>query len=82
MAIGAWHARVHKPDCQRQFGDRRISETGLTSGDNVEHLWSCLRKPAHLLKYMSKAHKQDAVTDLVSCIAHVHCRMNVMVFAP
>ncbi|KAL0038483.1 hypothetical protein WJX77_007988 [Trebouxia sp. C0004] len=64
MAIGAWHARVHKPDCQRQFGARRIAETGLTSGD-VEHLWSCLRKPAHLLKYMSKAHKQDAVTDLI-----------------
>ena len=78
MAIGAWHARLLKSDCQRQFGTRRIAETGLTSGDNVERLWSCLRKPAHLLKYMSKAHNKDAVTELVSCIAHVHCCMNVM----
>ena len=66
MAIGPWHARVHKPACQRQFGARCIPESGLTYGDNGEHLWSTLRKTAHLLKYMSMAHRQDALTALVS----------------
>lgn len=66
MAIGPWHARVHKPACQRQFDARCTPESGLTFGDNVEHLWSTLRKTAHLLKYMSMARRQDALTALVS----------------
>ena len=65
MAIGPWHARVHKASCQRQFGARRTPNTGLTFGDNIEHLWAAIRKHAHLLKYMSSASRQDFVTVLV-----------------
>ena len=68
MAIGPWHARVHKAACQRQFGARRTLNTGLTFGDNIEHLWAFLRKFAHLLKYMSDAARQDFLTDLVSLL--------------
>ncbi|DBA80913.1 TPA: hypothetical protein ACH3X2_007136 [Trebouxia sp. C0005] len=65
-AIGPWHARVHKTACQRQFGARCTPESGLTYKDNVEHLWSTLRKTAHLLNYMSMAHRQDGLSALVS----------------
>lgn len=65
MAIGPWHARVHKGDCQRTYGARRTAQSGLTFGDNIENLWAPLRKQAHLLKYMSKAGRQDHLTTLV-----------------
>jgi hypothetical protein len=65
MAIGPWHARVHKPVCQRVFGARRMPNTGLTFGDNIEHLWASLRKFSHLSKYMSDAARQDFLCTLV-----------------
>ncbi len=65
MAIGPWHARVHKPVCQRVFGARRMPNTGLTFGDNIEHLWASLRKFSHLSKYMSDAARQDFLCSLV-----------------
>lgn len=65
MAIGLWHARVHKPSCQRLFGARSVENTGLTFGDNIEHLWAWLRKHGHLLKYMGPANRQDFLTSLV-----------------
>ena len=82
MAIGPWHARVHKASCQRDFGARHTPNTGLTYGDNIEHLWAFLRKFAHLLKYQSEASRQDFLTSLVSLlgliyahtISHSECR--------
>ena len=65
MAIGPWHARVHKAACQRDFGARCTPESGLTFGDNIEHLWAPLHKQAHLLKYKFKASRQDQLTTLV-----------------
>ncbi len=70
MAIGPWHARVHKPVCQRVFGARRMPNTGLTFGDNIEHLWASLRKFSHLSKYMSDAARQDF---LCSLVRRTHC---------
>lgn len=70
MAIGPWHARVHKAACQRQFGARYTADSGLTFGDNIEHLWAGIRKHAHLLKYMSSASRQDFVTALVWALAY------------
>ena len=66
MAIGLWHARMHEAACQRLFGARCTPNSGLTFGDNIQHLWAGVRKHAHLLKYMSSAHRQDFVTTLVS----------------
>ncbi|DBA66246.1 TPA: hypothetical protein ACH3X2_002506 [Trebouxia sp. C0005] len=66
MAIGPWHARMHKPACQRHFGVGCTPESGLTYGAHVEHLWSTLRKTTRLLKYMSMAYRQDALTALMS----------------
>ena len=65
MAIGPWHARVHKAACQKEFGARCTENTGLSCGDNIEHLWASLRKFAHLSKYMSAAARQDFLTSLV-----------------
>ena len=70
MAIGPWHARVHKAACQKEFGARCTENTGLSYGDNIEHLWASLRKFAHLSKYMSAAARQDFLTSLVS-VVHV-----------
>ena len=65
MAIGPWHARVHKHACQQEFGARAVEGTGLTFGDNIEHLWAWLRKHAHLMKYMAPANRQDYLVVLV-----------------
>ena len=47
---------------------RNKTGTGLTDGDNVEHLWAVIRKHSHQLKYMSLAAWQDLVLALVrSC---------------
>ena len=81
MAIGPWHARVHKAICQRQFGARQTPESGLTFGDNIEHLWAPLRKQSHLLKYMSKARRQDHLTTLVSHVARYNQVLGVSVMA-
>lgn len=65
MAIGPWHARVHKVSCQQKFGARVVENTGLTYGDNIEHLWAWLRKQAHLMKYMAPATRQDFLVVLM-----------------
>ena len=65
MAIGPWHARVHKLSCQAEFGARAVAHTGLTYGDNVEHLWAWLRQHAHLMKYMAPATRQKFLVALV-----------------
>lgn len=66
MAVGPWHARVHKVSCQQKFGARVVENTGLTYGDNIEHLWAWLRKHAHLMKYMAPATRQDFLVVLVT----------------
>ena len=68
MAIGPWHARVHKLSCQVEYGARAVEHTGLTFGDNIEHLWAWLRKHAHLMKYMAPATRQNFLVALVRCL--------------
>ena len=65
MAIGPWHARVHKLSCQAEFGAQAVEHTGLTYGGNIEHLWAWLRKHAHLMKYMAPATRQKFLVALV-----------------
>ena len=61
MAVG-----LHKAACQRLFGARCTPDSGLTFGDNIQHLWASVRKHGHLLKYMSSANRQDFVTMIVN----------------
>ena len=49
------------------MGARNKDGTGLTSGDNIEHLWASIRPHSLQLKYMSAAAWQDLVLALVSC---------------
>ncbi|KAK9818032.1 hypothetical protein WJX72_005982 [[Myrmecia] bisecta] len=65
LAIGPWHAKMHVAACQDKYGARSLEGTGRTFGDNIEHLWSELRKFGSILKYMSNAPRQDYLTQLI-----------------
>ena len=65
MAIGAWHARAHITSCLKANSARYREGTGLTSGDNIEHLWAAARPHCHALKYKSPAAWQDLVLAVV-----------------
>lgn len=76
-AIGPLHARVHKLSCEAEFGARAVEHTGLTFGDNIEHLWAWLHKHAHLMKYMAPATRQNFLVALGEIFeAHLVTRMH------
>lgn len=52
-------------ECARNFGARNIKGSGLTSGDNTEHLWADTRPLNKTLKYMSAANARDTWQDVV-----------------
>lgn len=38
FAIGPWHIRPHKPECNVRYNSRYMVGLGLTFGDLIEHL--------------------------------------------
>ncbi|GLC43675.1 hypothetical protein PLESTM_001502900 [Pleodorina starrii] len=40
FAIGPWHIRPHKPECNVRYNSRYMPGLGLTFGDLIEHLWA------------------------------------------
>ena len=65
MAVGPWHARAHIAACQEKFGARSQPGSGLSFGDNTEHLWAVLRLYAFMLKRMTAARRRDLLLLLV-----------------
>ncbi|KXZ40970.1 hypothetical protein GPECTOR_1089g366 [Gonium pectorale] len=65
FAIGPWHIRPHKPECNIRYNSRYIGGLGLTYGDLIEHLWADIRRHWFITAYMSPAARQDFITQLV-----------------
>lgn len=65
LAVGPWHALGHVVPCQKEYGARWKEGMGLTFGDNIEHVWSELRRFGVILKYMSSASRKAFLEDLV-----------------
>ena len=65
MAVGPWHAKAHAAACQARWGARATDGSGLSFGDNIEHLWAMLRPYAYMLKRMSAAAREDFINNLV-----------------
>lgn len=66
FAIGAWHIRPHKPECNVRYNAHYMEGMGLTFGDLIEHLWADIRRHWYLTAYMSAAARQDYIVALVS----------------
>lgn len=64
-AVGPWHIQPHQPSCQVLFNPRFTEGAGLTYGDNIEHVWSDLRRHFFITMFMSPAARQDFLTSLV-----------------
>lgn len=47
---------------QAQYNPCRIEGCGLTDGEVMEQLWSCLRRMAKTTKEMRPSHRIDALT--------------------
>ncbi|GLC39795.1 hypothetical protein PLESTM_000942800 [Pleodorina starrii] len=65
FAIGPWHIKPHKPECNVCYNSRYMPGLGLTFGDLVEHLWAHIRRHWYISAYMSPAARQDFLSDLV-----------------
>jgi hypothetical protein len=65
LAVGNWHIRPHRPECNVKYNARYMYGTGLSFGDNIEHLWRELRPHWSSTVYMSPAARQDMLTRLV-----------------
>ena len=51
FAIGPWHIKPHKPECNVRYNSRYMEGLGLTFGDLVEHLWADIRKHWYITAY-------------------------------
>ncbi|EFJ42130.1 hypothetical protein VOLCADRAFT_97808 [Volvox carteri f. nagariensis] len=65
FAIGPWHIRPHKPECNVRYNSRYMPGLGLTFGDLIEHLWADIRRHWYITAYMSPAARQDFINGLV-----------------
>ena len=65
FAIGPWHGPAHKGDCQDRFGARVTAGSGLSFGDNIEHVWAFVRPYALIMARMGHAARLDFLTVLV-----------------
>ncbi|EFJ39608.1 hypothetical protein VOLCADRAFT_100765 [Volvox carteri f. nagariensis] len=65
FAIGPWHIRPHKPECNVRCNSRYMPGLGLTFGDLIEHLWADNRRHWYITAYMSPAARQDFINGLV-----------------
>ncbi|XP_071853693.1 uncharacterized protein [Apostichopus japonicus] len=63
LAIPAFHVYGHKPDCQKKLSPRRLEGFCLSDGEQVERLWSFLRKFSTITKEMTPSNRIDALTD-------------------
>ncbi|EFJ42598.1 hypothetical protein VOLCADRAFT_97223 [Volvox carteri f. nagariensis] len=64
FAIGPWHIRPHKPECNVRCNSRYMPGLGLTFGDLIEHLWADNRRHWYITAYMSPAARQDFINGL------------------
>ncbi|XP_028417095.1 uncharacterized protein LOC114541357 [Dendronephthya gigantea] len=73
LAVPAFHIYGHKGSCQLQFSPRRVSGFGLTDGEQLERLWSYLRRFGKMTKEMRPSHRVDVLSDAILHYAQ-HCK--------
>lgn len=65
FAIGPWHIRPHKAECNVRYNSRYMCCLGFVYGDLIEHLWANIRRHWYITAYMSPAAGEDFITGLV-----------------
>ncbi|XP_071832068.1 uncharacterized protein [Apostichopus japonicus] len=73
LAVPAFHVYGPKPSCQMKYSPRRVSGFALSDGEQVERLWSFLRRFASITKEMTPSNRVDALTD-----ALIHYRRRII----
>uniref|UniRef100_A0A1X7UXB1 Uncharacterized protein n=1 Tax=Amphimedon queenslandica TaxID=400682 RepID=A0A1X7UXB1_AMPQE len=61
--VSVFHSFAHIALCQAKYSPRNKEGFGLCDGENLERLWSYLRKFCKMTKEMSIANRVDAVLD-------------------
>ncbi|XP_028417790.1 uncharacterized protein LOC114542444 isoform X2 [Dendronephthya gigantea] len=65
LAVPAFHIYGHKGSCQLQYSPRRVDGFGLTDGEQLERLWSYLRRFGKMTKEMRPSHRIDVLSDAI-----------------
>ena len=58
-----FHSYAHSAKCQYEYSPRINVSFGLWDGENLEQLWSYLRKFCKMMKKMSVGNRMDLLTD-------------------
>ncbi|XP_061592259.1 uncharacterized protein LOC133457248 isoform X2 [Cololabis saira] len=63
IAVPAFHAYGHGVACQISHACRNVEGAGLCDGEQLERLWSFLRRFGKVTKEMTPSHRIDLLTD-------------------
>ncbi|XP_028412340.1 uncharacterized protein LOC114535157 [Dendronephthya gigantea] len=63
LAVPAFHIYGHIASCQLEFSPRRSDNFGLSDGEQLERLWSYLRRFSKMTKEMRPSHRIDVLSD-------------------
>ncbi|KAK6181329.1 hypothetical protein SNE40_009207 [Patella caerulea] len=63
FAVPVFHSFAHNMQCQLNYGQRFVEETGTTDGEGIERLWSYLRRFKSITKEMSYDNRSDLLTE-------------------
>ncbi|XP_030297532.1 uncharacterized protein LOC115596498 isoform X2 [Sparus aurata] len=63
FAVPAFHAYGHDVACQISYSCRNVEGAGLADGEQLERLWSYLRRFGKVTKEMTPSHRVDLLTD-------------------
>jgi hypothetical protein len=61
---------------QLKFSPRRINDFGLSDGEQLERLWSFLRRFSKMTKEMRPSHRIDVLSDAILHYGR-HCKDNL-----
>ncbi|XP_028417867.1 uncharacterized protein LOC114542545 [Dendronephthya gigantea] len=65
LAVPAFHVYGHKATCQLEYSPRRANGFGLSDGEQLERLWSYLRRFGKMTKEMRPSHRIDVLSDAI-----------------
>ncbi|XP_029548384.1 uncharacterized protein LOC115183262 [Salmo trutta] len=63
LVVPGFHADGHDLPCQMKFNTRYVEGAGLADGEQMERLWSYLRRCGKVTKEMRPSHLIDLLTD-------------------
>ncbi|XP_064406478.1 uncharacterized protein LOC135351424 [Halichondria panicea] len=74
LGVPIFHVYGHCAFCQLTYSPRVLTGCGLTDGEAMERLWSCLRRFAKSTKEMRPSHRIDVLT---SALLHYASRVRL-----